>query len=81
MIQAFVIDWTIRVSDLVIYVVVPLSGYMIHQMYRGVKSFLSRFDQVAEVVDMHTEILKETGWARGKDIPMVGAKRQTLNLH
>lgn len=70
------VDWTIRLSDVVNTIVVPIVGWVSYKAYRSVTRFVDGVGTIGDVVDEHTEVLAKAGWLKGRDLPAVGPSKR-----
>lgn len=84
------IDPVIHVGDILVAIcggLLTLIGWGLRKMYHGSMSFLRRVDgyderieDTANVVDVHSDVLKRHGWAKDAVMPRVSQKRRRSDV-
>lgn len=76
-------DANIHLGDAILTAAVGIVGSVvwraarsITQFIRRTESFDRRIETTAEVVDLHTDVLVKSGWAKGALLPPVSRKRR-----
>lgn len=84
------IDPVIHVGDILVAIcsgLLGLIGWGLRKMYHASMGFLRRVDgyderieDTASVVDVHSDVLKKAGWARGIEMKRVSRKRRQTDV-
>lgn len=84
------IDPVIHVGDILVAIcggLLTMIGWGLRKMYHGTAAFLrkvdgydERIEDTAHVVDVHSDVLKKAGWARGVALPRVSQKRRRSDV-
>lgn len=84
------IDPIIHVGDILVAIcgaLLTLIGWGLRKVYYGSMKFLRRVDgyderieDTANVVDQHTDVLKQAGWSKGVDLQRVSTRRRRTDI-
>lgn len=76
-------DSTVHLGDVATSVVLAIVGWILNRSIRALTAFMRRVDgfddrieHTAETVDLHTDVLVRSGWAKGMEIKPVSKRRR-----